>query len=130
MGPIGVDVGGEDRALTQAESEFLAGLHDHGATGLDVWRHSDPNGTPWLLVSFDVVEGGAIVDVLRLDFDSRGLRGGRSPGLLNWDDGVRAEHADIDLNAAGALPPVAGSPRQLASIAYRWFVERAGHAGS
>ena len=91
--------------------------------GLDYWLHADEDGTPWLLVSLDIVEGDAVRATLRLDFDERGIRGGWSPSCLNWDDGVRAEQAMIDLSGPDGLAGTADglSSEDLAHRAAEWF---------
>lgn len=77
---------------------------------MDYWLHADDDGTPWLLVSLDIVEDHAVRDTLRLDFDERGIRGGWSPACLDWDDGMRAEEALIELSGPdGLLHPADGS---------------------
>jgi hypothetical protein len=90
----GIDWGGRREApATQHEVRFAAVL-ERLCPGLDYWLHHDERGE-WLLVSWDFVEDGSVCATLRLDVDEAGFRGGWSPALLNWDDGVRAEDAGI-----------------------------------
>jgi len=60
---------------------------------------------------------------LRLDFDERGIRGGWSPASLNWDDGVRAEEARIDVSGPDGVRYLAdgASVEDLARRAAEWF---------
>jgi len=60
---------------------------------LDVWLHTDAEGHPWMLISLDFTEAGAVRDTLRLDFDGASIAGGWSPYFLNGDDAVKAEAA-------------------------------------
>jgi hypothetical protein len=115
-------VGGEHRALTDAEAEFLASaaFTDAQGFGLDVWLHSDSNG-PWLIVSYDLVVDGELREVLRVDFDGSEACGGVSPQHLNGDDGVRARSAGVDLGSIDALRPVRGSPPELGGLVREWF---------
>ena len=62
----------------------------------DVWLHNDTDGTPWMIVSVSFTEEDVIRKTLRLDFDGHSICGGWSPANLNWDDGVRAEDAEVD----------------------------------
>ncbi|GGS43118.1 hypothetical protein [Actinokineospora fastidiosa] len=112
--------GGDPTAAELAFMTALAAL----VPGLDYWLHADDDGTPWLLVSLDIVEGDSIRDTLRLDFDERGIRGGWSPACLNWDDGMRAEDALIEMSAPDSLVHPAGesSIDDLARRAAEWFV--------
>jgi len=88
---------------------------------LQDWYHQDPDGTPWMLVSYDFVEGAAVRKTLRADYDGAELRGGWSPSCLNWDDGVRTE-ALIDTRTSDGLSiDSAGDPRDAAAIASEWF---------
>lgn len=80
---------------------------------MDYWLHADADDVPWLLVSTDFVVAGAVRDTLRLDFDAAGVRGGWSPAFLNWDDGVRAQTAGIDV----AGPDESAYPRLTAHLA-------------
>ena len=96
MSEDSIDWGGSGRAPTAAELEFAAALEGL-LPGLDYWLHADADDVPWLLVSTDFVVAGAVRDTLRLDFDAAGVRGGWSPAFLNWDDGVCAETAGIDV---------------------------------
>jgi hypothetical protein len=114
-------LGGEPRQLTDREVTFLAALL-RDRPWLDVWRHEDDDGTPWLIVSLDVVEDRTIVDTWRLDFDGSSILGGRSPASLNWDDGVRAHAAGVDASDAG-IEAVA-EPEPLARLGGEWFDER------
>ncbi|RSN60572.1 hypothetical protein DMH01_14825 [Amycolatopsis sp. WAC 04182] len=118
-----IDWGGQrERVATKAERVFAISL-DALVPGLDYWLHADGDGTPWLLVSLDVVEDNAVLATLRLDFDERGIRGGWSPACLNWDDGVRAEEALIELSGPdGVIHPADGaSVEDLARRAAEWF---------
>lgn len=119
-----IDWGGSvDREPTAAELDFATALAEL-VPALDYWLHADDDGTPWLLVSQDRVEGGAVRATLRLDFDGRGIRGGWSPSCLNWDDGMRAEEALIDLVGGDGLhrPAAASTPADLARHAADWFL--------
>lgn len=118
-----IDWGGQrEDGPTAEELAFTTSLNAL-APGLDYWLHADDDGTPWLLVSLDLIQEHVIRDTLRLDFDARGLRGGWSPSCLNWDDGVRAEEALIDLAGPdGLLVPANGSSvEDLARRAAEWF---------
>lgn len=109
---------------TEAELAFATSLNAQ-TPGLDYWLHSDDDGTPWLLVSLDLIEGNTVQNTLRLDFDSRGIRGGWSPSCLNWDDGMRAEDALIDLAGPEGLllPANQLSIEDLARRAADWFTQ-------
>lgn len=118
-----IDWGGQrGGGPTHAELAFATSLNAL-VPGLDYWLHVDDDGTPWLLVSSDLVEGGIVSATLRLDFDKRGIRGGWSPSCLIWDDGVRAEEALIDLAGPdGLVVPASGSSvEDLARHAAEWF---------
>jgi hypothetical protein len=120
----GIDWGGSGRAPTAAEAEFAAEL-EALLPGLDYWLHADADEAPWLLVSTDFVVANWVRDTLRLDFDTAGVRGGWSPAFLNWDDGVRAETAGIDVAGPDGIRVSATdqSPSDLARAAAQWFVE-------
>ncbi|WP_052314579.1 hypothetical protein [Nocardia thailandica] len=107
---------------TEAELVFATSL-DALFPGLEYWLHADDDGTPWLLVSLDIVEENAIRGTLRLDFDDHGIRGGWSPANLNWDGGVRAEEGVIDPAEPDSLTfSTAGSSVEyLARRAAEWF---------
>ncbi|MBN6039632.1 hypothetical protein [Amycolatopsis sp. 195334CR] len=118
-----IDWGGRrEGEPTSAELAFASSLNVL-VPGLDYWLHADADGTPWLLVSLDLVEGQSIRDTLRLDFDDDGIRGGCSPSCLNWDDGVRAEEASIDLSGPDGLvvPANGASSEDLARRVAEWF---------
>ncbi|GGP73722.1 hypothetical protein [Saccharothrix coeruleofusca] len=118
-----IDWGGQrEGGATEAELAFAMSLNGL-VPGLDYWLHADDDGTPWLLVSLDSIEDRAVRDTLRLDFDERGIRGGWSPSCLNWDGGVRAEEALIDLSGPDGLvhPADGSSVEDLARRAAEWF---------
>ena len=71
--------------------------------GLDDWYHQDADGTLWMTVSYTFGPPGLAVGTLRLDYDGWDLRGGWSPADLNWDDGVKADDAQIDTGAPDGL---------------------------
>jgi hypothetical protein len=114
-------LGGEDRPLTSAERAFLVRLFEGRQPDLDVWRHSDADGTPWTLVSRDFVAGNAVRDTLRLDFDGNSIAGGWSPAFLNWDDGVRAADAQIVADPPDGIRLSGSAPTDLADAARVWF---------
>lgn len=105
---------------TPEEAVFLARLLRH-RPHLDCWRHTTPDGKPWLIVSRDFVENNVIHDTLRLDFDGRTIKGGWSPAFLNWDDGVPATEAGIDLSPPDGIDLTSDSVEQLAITAAAWF---------
>ncbi|SES40523.1 hypothetical protein [Lentzea albida] len=120
-----IDWGGQREGNpTVSELTFATSLNAL-APGLEFWLHADDDGTPWLLVSLDLIEGDTVRDTLRLDFDSRGIRGGWSPSCLNWDDGMRAEDALINLAGPDGLvlPAKRLSIEELARRAAEWFTQ-------
>lgn len=118
-----IDWGGRREGVATKAERVFAILLDALVPGLDYWLHADDDGTPWLLVSLDIVEDNAVLATLRLDFDERGIRGGWSPACLNWDDGVRAEEALIELAGPDGLiyPADGASVEDLARRAAEWF---------
>ena len=89
---------------------------------LQDWYHQSPDGEPWMVVSYDFVEGGAVRETLRVDYDGEHLRGGWSPSCLNWDDGVRAAEALIDTGPPEGLSiDLASDPWEAAAIACTWL---------
>jgi hypothetical protein len=121
MGGFEDELGGENRELTDEETEFLTALLS-GRSWLDVWRHEDADGTPWVIISLDLLKEGTIVETHRLDFDGSEIAGGRSPASLNWDSGVRADEAGVDTSSNGIR--ATGSLSTLAELAGDWFDER------
>ena len=122
---LGVDLdasayGGMDRTPTEAEATFLDALLPV-YLDLDVWLHEDDDGTPWLMVSHDMVVGSHITDTLRADFDGGAVRGGWSPATLNWDSGGRAAYAEIETGPPDGLD-LSGLPvTELAEATAQWF---------
>ncbi len=119
---MGVIWGGSRVEPTQLEAEIARAL-DRLHPGLDYWLHKDRDGTPWMVVSLDIIRGGGIVAVPRIDIDVNGARGGLSPAMLNWDDGVRAEEAGIDPTGPGGFDEPLGA--DLVDQAVLWFLDQA-----
>lgn len=111
--------GGPRQRRTRDEEAFLSALL-RDRPWLDVWLHEDEDGTPWACVSYDFSRDGAVVKTLRLDFDGGEVLGGWSPAALNWDDGVRARAAGMDVHDADVLCQT-GDATSLADAAGRWF---------
>lgn len=111
------------RDHSQWELDFRMRL-DELVPGLDYWIRGDADD-PWMCVSLDLAIDNQIVDTLRLDVDAKGIRGGWSPANLNWDDGVRAEDAEIDIDGRDGINEQAAgrSADELASIAAQWFLD-------
>jgi len=88
-----------------------------------VWIHESEGIGAWLLVSLDLVKDNVVERTLRLDFDGTGIAGGWSPSALNWDDGVPATEAGIDVQEPDGIlvRSRAGSPVALGSLAGDWF---------
>jgi hypothetical protein len=80
----------------------------------------DADGTPWMIVSLDFAEHDVIIRTLRLDFDGSMIVGGWSPADLNWDSGVRAALAGVDVSSRDGIR-AEGTPAELAALAATWF---------
>lgn len=107
----------EEVLFFDALSKRIAGLQD--------WYHRDSDGALWMIASIDVApDGTRITDTWRCDFDGVRLLGGRSPGFLNWDDGVRAIAAGVDVDGVEGLKVEISDPRQAAEVAANWFEAR------
>lgn len=82
----------------------------------------DPSG-PWLTVVLDV-RVGALTDVLRLDFDDRGVEGGWSSSGWNADCGLRARHIGLPITSGDdylMIPRGDLGTADLAREAAAWF---------
>lgn len=88
------------------------------------WYHRDADGALWVVASYDIVRGTAIVATLRCDYDGERLLGGLSPGFLNWDDGVRADAAGVAFGGPSGLDAYCRDPEAAADLAATWFLER------
>jgi hypothetical protein len=109
---------------TESEARFFEALSAKVPNVQD-WYHRDANGALWMIVSYDLVdEQNRVRATLRCDFDGDRLKAGSSPGFLNWDDGVRADDAGMDLSALEALDARVTTPGSAAEIAAAWFHAR------
>lgn len=125
--PIGPDLfDGLKRRPTPDEQVFAEELTKL-VPDVQVWLHNDPDGTPWMMISYDVMrEAGGVAATLRLDFDAHAIIASLSPSALNWDDGVRAREAGItgerpdELNLSTDKEPLP----KLAERAAQWFSGR------
>jgi hypothetical protein len=106
---------------TEHEAIFIRDLAATNAE-LQWYDHVAPDGSPWLIVSYDFVVDHSILDTLRLDYDGEAIRGGWSPACLNWDDGVPAVEAGIDLSPPDGIERY-GPPAELAAVAADWFAD-------
>jgi len=103
------------------EQRFYEVVQDQ-VSGVDDWYHSDDDGTPWMIVSYDFVIDQTVRATLRVDYDGSCLRGGWSPSCLNWDDGVKAEEALIDTRGKDGLHrDGVEDPECAAGLAAEWF---------
>jgi hypothetical protein len=109
-----------DSEPTAQEAAFFDELVRCVAGLLD-WYHEDPDGTPWMVASYDFVVGKAVRATLRVDYDGRNLRGGWSSACLNGDDGVRADDALIDVAPPNGLRFDGIDPNAAAVAAAAWF---------
>ncbi|ARJ06465.1 hypothetical protein GCM10010988_17180 [Cnuibacter physcomitrellae] len=91
----------------------------------DFWYHQDAGSeAPWMMVSLDVEDGKRIMRTWRCDFDGERLEAGLSPAGLNWDDGVRASDAGIDVHGADGMSLEVVDIPTAAEVAVRWFRSR------
>ncbi len=119
------DYGGDRSAPTDWEREFLGRLKEQpGVPPLDVWLHEDGAGTPWMMLSLDESDAGAIRRTWRVDVDEEGVRGGVSPAYLNWDSGVRAADAEIDTTDPDAIELEGAPLDEVVAAVARWFASR------
>lgn len=114
------DFGGPRTTPTAAESLFVEEMGDD-VPGLDLWLHNDSDGTPWMIVSLSFTEDGAVRKTLRLDFDGDSICGGWSAANLNWDDGIRAQAAEVATGPPDGIHVRGGSVEAMAALAAAWF---------
>jgi hypothetical protein len=111
----------DEDEMTAAEREFVTVIQSELGHPVDVWLN-ESDGRPWLTVSLDVVrDGGGIAATWRLDFDGDTVCGGRSPAYLNWDDGVSADEAGINMTPPRGMPRTLGPPSELGRSAAAWL---------
>jgi hypothetical protein len=116
--PLGHGLQDDFVPRTDEEMHYLTALLGR-VPDLDVRAHEDSAG-PWLLVSLDLVAGGAVRDVARLDFDGTRIVGGWNPALVNRGDGVRAAAAGIEPGSPDWIT-MDGTPAHLAEASVAWF---------
>jgi hypothetical protein len=106
----------DELTFFEALEELVPGVRD--------WYHKDQDGSLWMTASYDIPDVGVIHATLRCDYDGRRLLGGRSPGFLNWDDGIRAEDAGVDTTGDGGLREEVADPLDAAQRAATWFKDQ------
>ena len=109
-----------DAAPTADEVAFLERVTELVPSVQD-WYHADEDGTPWMTVSYDDKVDGGMRATWRLDFDGIELVAGRSPGYLNWDDGVRGRATGMSLEPPEGLTLKVHSVEEAAHQAAEWF---------
>jgi hypothetical protein len=119
---------GEEREEpTAAEAEFTGLLDRLSRLNIQYVFVKDDDRGPWTLVGLyftRIIDGENVAfKVLRLDFDSSGIRGGWSRYNFNGDERQRAEDADVDTAGPdGISMPAAGHTiPELAQAAVDWF---------
>ena len=103
----------EELAFFEALEELLPGVRDR--------YYRDPDGSLWMIASYDIPDVGVLHTTLRCDFDGISLRGGRSPSLLNRDHGLRAADAGVDTTDDDGLEQDVIHPIAAAHTAAAWF---------
>lgn len=120
---VGDDQTMRDEDPTPAEAAFFTALQQRVRAVQD-WYYRDAEGL-WMIASLDLPLGhGHIRDTWRCDFDGVTLLAGRSPGYLNWDDGVRALAAGVDVDGPNGLRTSVTDPASAALEAASWFESR------
>lgn len=117
--------GGQREIPTKAESDFCGALEALTSPPFfDFWLHSLPSDrSPWMLVSLTFCnEKGGVLKTLRLDFDGVRIKGGWSPGNLNWDCEIPATEAGVNLGEPDGIDKAGESPELLAQLASSWFL--------
>lgn len=88
---------------TAAEVKFKDLVEERLGLWLDHYWWSDADGTPWMVLYLAFLQGPegqqSLAKTLRLDFDSGGIRGGWSTGMMDWDSDLRAAAAGVDTAA-------------------------------
>jgi hypothetical protein len=110
----------DERARTVDEALFVDTLLGR-IPGLQDWYHADADGSPWVIVSYDFVKDHGVTATLRLDYALGSIRGGWSPAFLNWDSGVRAAEAGVDLTPPDGISADGLSTSEAVDAAVEWF---------
>jgi hypothetical protein len=119
--------GTREHQPTAAEADFIERLEALVPRALEYYFWNDPDGTPWMIAfrSFSEMRGTdmALVKTARLDFDSRGVRGGWSTDNMDWDADIRAEAAGVDMNPPDGISIAASgsTPDEMVRAAAAWF---------
>ena len=126
--PLAFESSGKIRPMrsappTQGESDFIAEVQ-RLVPEVQEWFLEDPDGTPWVIVSYDLMGPSGMRDTLRVDYDGESIRGGVSPANLNWDAEVRATEAGIDLSPPNGIHAAGLSPVEAARAASTWLLAR------
>jgi hypothetical protein len=112
---------------TAAEADFIERLEALMPRSLEFYFWQDRDGTPWMItfLSFSEMRGVdmGLVKTLRLDFDSRGVRGGWSTDNMDWDADIRAEAAGVDMNPPDGISIAASrsTSDEMARAVAAWF---------
>jgi hypothetical protein len=122
-----VERGDPREGPTAAEADFIGRLEALVPRALEFYFWQDRDGSPWMIAfrGFSEMRGAdmVLVKTLRLDFDSRGVRGGWSTGNMDWDARIRAEAAGVDVDPPGGISIAAsgGTPGEMARAVAAWF---------
>jgi hypothetical protein len=108
------------------------GESEIGSSDTQTWVYDGEGGAQWIMLSMDFLHDGSIQAALRLDVDSNGIRGGWSPGILNWDESVPAAEAEVDFGAPDGIrvDTALRGDIDLAKLAVDWFESHERQFGS
>ncbi len=93
------------KEIVEAVRERAGHWNSLGIESMDTqaWVYGDEVIDEWVMLHVDIVADNKILRTLRVDVDRARVRGGISPGSLDWDEGMRAEDAGIDTRPPDGL---------------------------